>query len=172
MAIDCRSCLSIARSRRSLRRRAFPTPPAACSTSTMMSTTGVPARGNAKTKASHELKRLVVVVCVGCGCVWGGRGEEGGEGQIFAPTSFVELRWSLRVFIIENVFTTHIWSSLDILCTPSRRLKRSSRGTSLEALFFHFSSSLFYLSFFFIFFVSCFFCLRFLFIVFFHIFVG
>ena len=29
--------------------------------------------------------------------------------------SFVELRWSLRVFIIENVFTTHIWSSLDIL---------------------------------------------------------
>ena len=64
MAIDCRSCLSIARSRRSLRRQAFPTPPAACSTSAMMSTTGVPVRGNAKTKATHELKRLVVVVVV------------------------------------------------------------------------------------------------------------
>ena len=29
--------------------------------------------------------------------------------------SFMELRWFLRVFIIENVVPTHIWSSLDIL---------------------------------------------------------
>ena len=32
------------------------------------------------------------------------------------PRYFVEFRWSLRVFIIESVFRTHIWSSLDILC--------------------------------------------------------
>ena len=31
------------------------------------------------------------------------------------PRSFVELRWSLRLFIIENVFATHTWNFLDIL---------------------------------------------------------
>ena len=32
------------------------------------------------------------------------------------PRYFVDFRWSLRVSIIESVFTTHIWSSPDILC--------------------------------------------------------
>ena len=68
MAIDCRSCPSIARSRRSLRRRAVPTP-AACSTSVMMPTTVVPVRSNAK-------ERLLVV---GVG-EWGeGKGGGGRE---------------------------------------------------------------------------------------------
>ena len=46
------------------------------------------------------------------------------------PMSFVELRWSLRVFTIDSVFTTHIWPAARLKRRGLMKTRRDQRKTS------------------------------------------